>query len=38
VEKPGLVATDDTMRAIDAELETLEEPLGKRLIARYARD
>lgn len=38
VEVARLVATEETMRAIDAELEKLQEPLGKRLVSRYARD
>jgi heat shock protein HtpX len=38
VATPRLVATADAMRAIDAELETVQEALGKRLISRYARD
>jgi heat shock protein HtpX len=38
VDKPKLVATQSVMRAIDAELATLRETLGKRLIARHARD
>ena len=36
VEKPRITATEDVMRAIDAELSTLQETLGKRLIARHA--
>jgi heat shock protein HtpX len=38
VERPRLVATEDEMRAIDVELAALKETMGKRLIARYARD
>jgi len=38
VEKPRITATEEVMRAIDAELATLQETLGKRLIARHARD
>jgi heat shock protein HtpX len=35
---PGLTAEDSVMSAIDAELSTLQERIGQRLIARYARD
>jgi len=38
VAKPRMVATEDEMRAIDAELNTVREKLGHRLVARYARD
>jgi Zn-dependent protease with chaperone function len=38
VDKPRLVATEAAMRSIDAELDTLQETVGKRLIIRYARD
>jgi len=38
VAKPRMVATEDAMRTIDAELSTVQERLGQRLIARYARD
>jgi heat shock protein HtpX len=38
VEKPKMVATESAMRAIDVELASLQETLGKRLIARHARD
>jgi hypothetical protein len=38
VAKPRIVATDDAMRTIDAELKAVQENLGQRLIARYARD
>jgi hypothetical protein len=33
-----MVATESGMTAIDAELNTLQERLGQRLIARHARD
>jgi hypothetical protein len=36
VEKPRITSTENVMRAIDAELSTLQETLGKRLIARHA--
>jgi len=38
VTTPRLVATEGRMRTIDTELNKLEEGLGSRLIARYARD
>ena len=38
VEKPRIAAMEGVMRTIDAELETLREILGKRLIMRHARD
>jgi Zn-dependent protease with chaperone function len=38
VAKPRIVATEDTMRTLDAELKAVQEILGERLIARYARD
>ena len=38
VTRPRMVATEDAMRTIDAELNAAQERLGKRLIARYARD
>jgi Zn-dependent protease with chaperone function len=38
VAKPRMIATEDAMRKIDAELTAVQERLGKRLIARYARD
>src|SRR5262245_40450496 len=38
VAKPKMVTTEDTMRTIDAELKAVQEGLGQRLIARYARD
>jgi hypothetical protein len=34
----SIPAGDLVMSAIDAELKTLEERIGQRLIARYARD
>jgi heat shock protein HtpX len=36
--EPMMVATEGVMAAIDAELKTLQESLGRRLIARHARD
>jgi Zn-dependent protease with chaperone function len=38
VAKPRIVATDDGMRTIDAEFKAVQEILGQRLIAQYARD
>jgi Zn-dependent protease with chaperone function len=38
VARPKIVATEDAMRTIDAELNALQERLGKRLITRYVRD
>jgi hypothetical protein len=38
VTRSRMVVTDDMMRTIDAELSAVQERLGKRLIARYARD
>jgi Zn-dependent protease with chaperone function len=38
VANPKIVATEDMMRTIDAELNAVQERLGKRLIAQYARD
>jgi Zn-dependent protease with chaperone function len=38
VAEPRMVATESVMTAIDAELNTLQERLGQRLIARHARD
>jgi hypothetical protein len=38
VARPRIVATDDAMRTIDAEFKAVQEILGQRLIARYARD
>ncbi len=38
VTEPRIVAADNVMRAIDAELITLQERLGHRLIAYYSRD
>jgi heat shock protein HtpX len=38
VAEPGMVAAESVMTAIDAELNTLQESLGRRLIARHARD
>jgi Zn-dependent protease with chaperone function len=35
---PALMVEDSVMSAVDAELKTLEERLGRRLIARYASD
>jgi hypothetical protein len=38
VEKPRITVTEDVMRTIDAELATLQETLGKRLIVQHARE
>src|SRR5262249_32303825 len=38
VAKPGLVATESMMSAVDTELQALHESLGSRLVARYVRD
>jgi heat shock protein HtpX len=38
VAEPRMVATENVMTAINAELNTLQERLGQRLIARHARD
>jgi hypothetical protein len=38
VAKPKIVATEDTMRTIDAELKAVQEILGQRLIAQYVSD
>ena len=38
VEKPRITVTEDVMRTIDAELATLQEMLGKRLIVQHARE
>jgi heat shock protein HtpX len=38
VEMPRIIATESIMHSIDAELAALQEVLGNRLIARYARD
>lgn len=38
VAEPRMVAKESAMTAIDAELNTLQERLGQRLIARHARD
>ena len=37
VAKPRMIATEDAMRSIDAEINAVQERLGKRLIAQYAR-
>jgi Zn-dependent protease with chaperone function len=36
--RPKIIATEDTMRTIDAELKAVQESLGQRLIARYVDD
>jgi Zn-dependent protease with chaperone function len=38
VAKPRMIAAESVMNAIDQELNPLQESLGSRLIARYARD
>lgn len=38
VATPKIVATEDAMRTIDAEFKAVQDILGQRLIARYARD
>jgi hypothetical protein len=38
VTRPRIVATDDAMRTIDAELKAVQEILGQRLIAQYVRE
>jgi heat shock protein HtpX len=38
IAKPGMIAAESVMNTIDEELNALQESLGNRLIARYARD
>jgi Zn-dependent protease with chaperone function len=38
VARPRIVATEDAMRTIDAEFKAVQERLGQRLIAQYARE
>jgi len=38
IAKPGMIAAESEMKSVDEELKALQESLGRRLIARYARD